>query len=137
DNDGYEDIYLTAIGPNHLFRNTLGDRNRPGPIFRDVTVQAGLEGAPIPDPGMGLRWKWSTSAAWFDYDRDGRLDLFVCNYVKWSPGTDVWCGHSGGPKAYCAPGSYEGYPCALYHQEAGGRFRDVSVETGIRGPRTV
>src|SRR5262249_10279966 len=68
DGDGYEDIYLTAVGPNHLFHNN-GDGT-----FTDVTRKAG-----VGDP------RWSTSAAWFDYDRDGKLDLFVCNYEDWSP----------------------------------------------------
>jgi hypothetical protein len=136
DNDGAPDLYLTGIGPNHLFRNTLKDPGRAaGPIFRDVTATARLQGFPIPDRGMGLRWKWSSSAAWLDYDRDGKLDLFVANYVKWSPQTDVRCGQPGGPKAYCPPGSYVGFPCSLYHNEGEGRFRDVSVETGIRAPR--
>jgi len=136
DNDGYEDIYITGIGPNHLFRNTLGDPGRkPGqPIFQEVTQQAGVEG--VPPPGMPLRWKWSTSAAWLDYDKDGKLDLFVCNYVKWSPKTDIRCGRPDGSKQYCPPESYEGVCCTLYHNEGGGRFRDVSAETGIRSLKT-
>jgi len=132
DNDGWPDVYITCIGPNLLLRNTLGDPGRKGPVFRNVAREAGVEGVPVDAPGIGLRWKWSTSAAWLDYDKDGRLDLFVCHYVKWSPHHDVWCGRPGGPKAYCPPGSYEGYPSALYHNEGGGRFRDVSAETGVR-----
>ena len=130
DNDGYEDIYLTAIGPNHLLRNTLGDPNRKGPIFQDVTAQAGVTG--IPMPGMELKWKWSASAAWLDYDKDGKLDLFVTQYVKWSPKLNPWCGHNG-LRGYCPPGTFEGSYCTLYHNEGNGLFRDVSQEMGIRG----
>jgi hypothetical protein len=136
DNDGDADLYITAIGPNRLFRNTLGDSTEGrGSIFQDVTSEAGLAGSPIPIEGMGLEWKWSASAAWLDYDKDGRLDLFVANYVKWSPKTDVHCGEPQ-KKAYCAPGAYEGFPSSLYRNEGGGKFRDVSVETGIRSART-
>lgn len=137
DNDGYEDLFITAIGRNYLFRNTLGGPRASGAgSFVDVTESAGLEGYPIPDKGMGLRWKWSASAAWLDYDKDGRLDLFVTNYVKWSPKTDVFCGEPG-KKAYCAPGAYEGFTSALYRNLGGGKFKDVSDETGIRGPGKV
>lgn len=134
DNDGYEDLFITAIGPNHLFRNTLGDRNRrPGqPIFQDITRTAGLQGVPM--PGVDIKWKWSASAAWFDYDRDGKLDLFVTQYVKWSPEHNMWCGHNG-VRGYCPPKTYEGSYNTLYHNEGNGHFRDVSAEMGIRsGP---
>lgn len=134
DNDGWEDLFLTAIGPNHLFRNTLGDTGRkPGqPIFQDETATAGVRGVPM--PGTDIRWKWSASAAWLDYDKDGRLDLFVTQYVKWSPDHNMWCGHNG-VRGYCPPKTYEGSYCTLYHNEGGGRFKDVSAEAGIRsGP---
>lgn len=129
DNDGHEDLYLTCLGPNHLCHNN-GDGT-----FTDVTESAGVAGSPgAPSGGTApdaLRWKWSSSAAWVDYDRDGRLDLFVCNYVRWSPATDVVCRNREGQKAYCAPTSYAGVPCTLYHNEGGGRFRDVTRATGI------
>jgi hypothetical protein len=121
DNDGDSDLFLTCLGPNRLYRNDSGR-------FTDVTATAGVAGQPV-EPG-GLRWKWSSSAAWFDYDRDGRLDLFVANYVRWTPQTDVYCA-TNGVKGYCAPDSYEGVPSLLYRNEGGGRFRDVSQETGI------
>ncbi len=128
DNDGYEDIYLTGIGPNHLLRNTLGDPGRSGKIFQDMTSAAGVAG--IPTPGVEARWKWSASAAWLDYDCDGRLDLFVTQYVKWSPKIDAPCEHHG-IRGYCPPDQFEGTHCTLYHNEGGGKFRDVSKETGI------
>jgi hypothetical protein len=123
DNDGDDDLYLTCLGPNHLLRN------RGDGVFVDVTAAAGVAGAPVA-PG-GLRWKWSSSAAWVDYDRDGHLDLFVCNYVRWSPATDVFCPNARGQKAYCAPTSYAGVPCTLYRNRGDGSFADVSRETGI------
>lgn len=122
DNDGDTDLFLTCIGPNHLFRNEGNGR------FTDVTAAAGVAGRPV-EPG-GIRWKWSASAAWVDYDRDGKLDLFVENYVKWTPQTDPFCGESG-RKGYCPPTNFEGVPNLLYRNEGGGRFRDVTDETGI------
>ncbi len=130
DNDGYEDIFITAIGPDRLFRNTLGDQGRRGqPAFEDVTTRAGVQGTPM--PGVELKWKWSASAAWVDYDMDGKLDLFVCQYVKWSPKLNPACGHNG-ILGYCPPGNFEGSYCWLYHNEGGGHFRDVGKEMGIR-----
>jgi hypothetical protein len=121
DNDGDPDLFLSCIGPNHLFRNDGGR-------FVDVTQVAGVQGRPV-EPG-GIRWKWSASAAWVDYDRDGLLDLYVGNYVKWTPSTDPFCGEPG-RKGYCPPTNFEGVPSLLYHNEGGGRFRDVSDESGI------
>ncbi len=128
DNDGYEDLFITAIGPNHLFRNTLGDKDRKGAVFQDVTLKAGVQGVPV--PGTELKWKWSASAAWVDYDKDGKLDLFVTQYVKWSPEQNQYCGHNG-IRGYCPPNTYEGTYCTLYHNEGGGHFKNVSDETGI------
>ena len=76
DNDGHPDLFVTAVGTSHLFRNTGGR-------FVDVTAAAGVGGSPA---------QWSTCAAWFDYDRDGNLDLFVCNYVRWSKEIDLAAG---------------------------------------------
>jgi len=84
DNDGNEDIYITCVGPNHLFRN-LGNGK-----FADVTARAG-----VGDPSF------STSAVWFDYDNDGKLDLFVANYVDWTVETDQLCSLDGKNKSYC------------------------------------
>ena len=114
-NDGFPDILVTCVGQNRLFRNT-GKRT-----FLDVTNTAGL----------GKREGFSTSALWFDYDRDGLLDLFVCNYVKWSPEHDVFCSLDGKHKSYCTPEAYRGETCWLLHNRGDGTFEDVTAESGI------
>lgn len=117
DNDGRDDIYITALGGDHLFHNEGGGK------FRDVTQTAGIQNA-----GFG------TSAAWLDYDRDGKLDLFVANYVQWKPESDLWCSLDGATKSYCTPESYKGAQSKLYHNLGGGRFDDVSSKAGIGDP---
>ena len=121
DNDGWEDIYLTAVGPNHLFRNDHGH-------FVEVTEKAGVIGVSL--PGIALANKWSSGAAWLDYDKDGKLDLFVCNYVKWTPQLDPKC-EKNGTRGYCPPQNFEGDRCTLYHNEGSGAFKNVSKEMGI------
>jgi len=117
DNDGLEDIYITAVGPDHLYRNLGGGK------FQDVTAKAG-----VGDPGFG------TSAAFFDYDRDGRLDLFVANYVEWSPETDVNCTLDGTNKSYCTPQKYKGQSSTLYHNRGNGTFENVTDRAGLNDP---
>lgn len=114
DNDGFPDLYLTAVGPNRLFHN-----NGNG-TFSDVTETAG-----VGDPA------WGTSATWFDADNDGMLDLFVCNYVQWSIEGDKWCGHIPDVKSYCTPEIYEGTSSRLYRNLGKGRFQDVTEEAGL------
>jgi len=114
-NDGFPDILVTCVGQNHLFRNTGKG------TFIDVTKSSGL----------GDRQAFSTSAMWFDYDRDGRLDLFVCNYVKWSPEHDVFCSLDGKHKSYCTPEAYRGQTCWLFHNRGDGTFEDVTATSGI------
>ena len=114
-NDGFPDIYITCVGQNRLFRNTGKG------TFVDVTNAAGL----------GKREGFSTSALWFDYDRDGLLDLFVCNYVKWSPERDVFCSLDGKHKSYCTPEAYRGATCWLFHNRGNGTFEDVTAASGI------
>ncbi len=114
-NDGFPDILITCVGQNHLFRNT-GKGS-----FVDVTQSSGLGG----------RTGFSTSALWFDYDRDGRLDLFVCNYVKWSPEHDVFCSLDGKHKSYCTPEAYRGQTCWLFHNRGNGTFEDVTATSGV------
>ncbi|MGI8732560.1 MAG: CRTAC1 family protein [Pyrinomonadaceae bacterium] len=117
DNDGNVDIYITCVGPNHLFRN-LGNGK-----FTDVTARAG-----VGDPGF------STSAAWFDYDNDGKLDLFVANYVEWSAATDQFCTLDGKSKSYCTPQAYKGASATLYHNRGNGTFENVTQRAGLNDP---
>ena len=117
DNDGRDDIYITALEGDRLFHNEGGGK------FRDVTKSAGIANA-----GFG------TSAAWLDYDRDGKLDLFVANYVQWSPKSDLWCSLDGATKSYCTPESYKGMPSKLYRNLGGGRFEDVTAKAGVGDP---
>jgi len=117
DNDGNTDIYVTALGPNHLFRNSGAGR------FEDVTSRAG-----VGDPGF------STSAVWFDYDRDGKLDLFVGNYVEWSADKDLYCTLNGKTKSYCTPESYKGQSPTLYHNKGDGTFENVTRRAGLYDP---
>jgi hypothetical protein len=114
DGDGFEDLYLTALGPNHLFHN-----NGNG-TFTDVTKRSGVGDA-----------RASTSAAWLDYDRDGWLDLFVCNYVQWTPATNHVCPDSLGRKHLCGPTYYTGARSTLFHNDGDGRFTDVTQKAGL------
>jgi len=115
DNDGFPDILITCVGQNHLFRNTGKD------TFVDVTKASGLGG----------REAFSTSAMWVDFDRDGLLDLFVCNYVRWSADHDVFCSLDGKQKAYCTPEAYRGDTCWLFRNRGNGTFEDVTATCGI------
>ena len=114
-NDGFPDILVTCVGQNRLFRNTGKG------TFADVTHSSGLDG----------RLGFSTSALWFDYDRDGLLDLFVCNYVRWSAEHDVFCSLDGKHKSYCTPEAYRGETCWLFHNRGDGTFEDVTAKSGI------
>ncbi|MGH9685160.1 MAG: CRTAC1 family protein [Candidatus Acidiferrales bacterium] len=117
-NDGYDDIFVTALGQSHLFRN-----NGNG-TFTDATRQAGLWG-----PN-----EFSTSAAWVDYDRDGKLDLVVANYVQWSPENDIYCSLDGKNKSYCTPESYKGVSIRLWHNRGDGTFEDATKKAGVFDP---
>jgi hypothetical protein len=118
DNVGYDDLFITALGQSHLFHN-----NGNG-TFTDVTRQAGLWG-----PN-----EFSTSAAWLDYDGDGKLDLVVANYVQWSPEKDLYCTLDGTRKSYCTPESYQGASARLWHNLGGGKFEDVTRKAGLYDP---
>jgi len=121
DNDGWTDLYVTGVNRNILYHNN-GDGT-----FTDVTAKAGVAG--LSAEGKKL---WSVSAAWIDYDNDGRLDLFVTNYLDWSPENSHVCG-APGKRLSCPPSLYKGEPNILYHNNGDGTFTDVSAATGIAG----
>ncbi|MGC1619507.1 MAG: CRTAC1 family protein [Candidatus Acidiferrum sp.] len=114
-NDGFPDLFISCVGQSRLFRNTGKG------TFIDVTKTSGLLG----------HHGFSTSALWVDYDRDGLLDLFVCNYVRWSPEHDVFCSLDGTHKSYCTPEAYRGDTCWLFHNRGNGTFEDVTAASGI------
>jgi enediyne biosynthesis protein E4 len=118
DNDGYDDLFVTAYGQSRLFHN-----NGNG-TFTDVTQKAGLAGVK----------EFSTSAAWVDYDKDGRLDLVVGNYVQWTPENDLYCTMDGKNKSYCTPESYKGASVRLWHNDGNGTFSDVTQRAGLGEP---
>ena len=115
DNDGFDDIFISALGPEppvsqqrqrHLHRRDQG-RGHVGPN------------------------EFSTSAAWVDYDRDGKLDLIVANYVQWSPQGDIYCTLDGTHKSYCTPESYKGASVRLWHNLGNGKFEDATAKAGL------
>ena len=119
DNDGWVDVFISAVGGNHLFHNE-GQGH-----FKDVTAEAGL--------GSGLE-DWSTSCTWLDYDNDGRLDLFVCNYLRWSREIDFEANYQlpGIGRAYGQPWNFPSTFPFLYHNDGNGRFTDVSARSGVQ-----
>ena len=117
DNDGRDDLYVTYLEGDRLFRN-LGNFK-----FQDVTRPSGIANA-----------SFGASAAWLDYDRDGRLDLFVTNYVQWTAQGDLWCSLDGATKSYCTPESYKGAASKLFRNLGSGRFEDVSRKAGVDDP---
>jgi hypothetical protein len=118
DNDGFDDLFVTALGQSRLFHN-----NGNG-TFTDVTQKAGLSGP----------HELSTSAAWVDYDKDGRLDLVVGNYVQWTQENDLYCTLDGKSKSYCTPESYKGTAARLWHNRGDGTFEDVTQKAGLGEP---
>ena len=117
DNDGYEDLYVTAYGGNKLYHNN-GDGT-----FTDVTEKAGVAGS-----------GWSTSAAWVDLDNDGLLDLVVLRYVQWDF-DDTWCGeHREGYRAYCHPDIYKAIAPLVYHNDGNGHFTEIAERMGLAKP---
>jgi hypothetical protein len=114
DNDGRDDVYITALDGDHLFHNEGNFK------FRDVTKVSGIQNA-----------NFGSSAAWLDYDRDGKLDLFVANYVQWTEKGDLKCSLDGATKSYCTPESYKGTRSRLFHNLGGGRFEDVTERAGL------
>jgi len=114
DNDGYEDLYVTAFGGNKLYHN-----NGNG-IFTDVTEQASVRGS-----------GWSTSAAWVDLDSDGHLDLVVLRYLDWNF-DDIWCGERReGYRSYCTPDVFHPVAPLVYHNDGNGHFTEISHKIGL------
>jgi hypothetical protein len=120
DNNGFLDLYVTALGPNVLYRNN-GDGT-----FTDVTSVAGVAGGPA---------AWSTSTGFLDFDRDGHLDLYVVNYLDYRLTENPFCGlRKDGYRMYCLPTLFDGTSDRLYHNNGDGTFSDVSRQTGIANP---
>jgi hypothetical protein len=116
DNDGFPDLFVLGYGRCILYHN-----NGNG-TFSDVTSQA----------GVGNLGRWGSSAAWFDYDNDGHLDLVIANYVDWSPQHNFYCGDSGpGMRSYCHPDDFHPQAPTLYHNRGDGTFSDVSKSSGV------
>jgi|SRR5579872_1939022 len=116
DNDGFPDLFVLGYGRCILYHND-GDGK-----FSDVTSKAGVQNA----------GKWGSSAAWFDYDNDGKLDLVIANYVDWSPENNFYCGSKGpGLRSYCHPDVYHGQSPTLYHNNGDGTFTDVTMRSGL------
>jgi hypothetical protein len=117
DNDGFEDLYVTAYGGTKLYHNN-GDGT-----FTDVTDKAGVAAS-----------GWSTSAAWVDLDGDGRLDLVVLRYLQWDF-NDIWCGQrQEGYRAYCHPDAFPAISPLVYHNDGNGHFTEVAQKTGLAHP---
>jgi hypothetical protein len=117
DNDGWEDLYITAYGGNHLLRNERGH-------FVDVTRRAG-----VADNAKGPRW--ATSAAWGDFNNDGFLDLIVCHYAHWTPSRDIACKSPRDTRTYCSPLLYQPETPTLYRNNGDGTFTDVTKRAGL------
>jgi len=113
DNDGRDDVFMTTVDGGRLFHNDGGGR------FTDVTARAGIRNSEL-----------TVSAAWLDYDRDGLVDLFIGNYVRWSPGTEVVCAQDG-VRGYCGPNAYKPLAPALYRNRGAGRFEDATRQAGL------
>jgi hypothetical protein len=119
DNDGKDDLYISCIlGPSRLFHNEGNGK------FKEVTKEAGVDN----------KNEWGSAVAWLDYDHDGKLDLAVGNYCKWTPETDIFCTVYKKMKSYCTPNVYDGVSVRLYHNEGGGKFKDVSEASGFVNP---
>lgn len=120
DNDGLVDLYVANLGPNILYRNN-GDGT-----FTDVTGRTGVAGDDR---------EWSSSAGFFDYDRDGHVDLYVVNYLDLHPSDNPYCGFKRpGHRMYCSPSMFDGIADRLFRNNGNGTFTDVSRKTGIDNP---
>jgi hypothetical protein len=116
DNDGKDDVFVTTVDGGRLFHNAGRGK------FTDVTAQAGIRNA-----------DFTVSAAWLDYDRDGLVDLFIGNYVRWSAATEITCSQSG-VRGYCGPDAYKPVAPKMYRNLGSGRFEDVTTRAGLDHP---
>jgi len=141
DNDGFIDLFITGVGGNRLFHNEPIDPHDPSKGRKFVEVKDagvnGPEGWPTNGGDFAKHFNpinFSSSATWVDYDGDGKLDLFVCNYVEWSPSLDLAnpATLEGVGRAFAAPTFFAGTQCFLYRNLGGGRFEDVSKEAGVQ-----
>ncbi|MBD3275808.1 MAG: CRTAC1 family protein [Candidatus Marinimicrobia bacterium] len=114
DNDGDQDLYLTTLYENLLFRNDEG-------FFTEIGAEAGVAGAST----------WSTATMFVDADRDGHLDLYAGNYVNWTPENDIFCSLDGTTKAYCTPALYDGVAGRFFHNNGDGTFTDITEDAGF------
>ena len=116
DNDGYPDLYVTGFNASTLYRN------RGGKSFEDATRRA----------GVGNSGRWATSAAWFDFNNDGYLDLIVANYLKYDYARNLYCGErKPGFRMYCHPNNFEGVAPTLYRNNQNGTFTDITAQAGL------
>ena len=133
DNDGWPDLFVSCVGEHRLYRNDGGKK------FLDVTKNAGVGGGELPDCSFDefLQWEkpipFGSSATFLDYDGDGRLDLFVCHYVTWSPAHDLHVSTSlrGGDRSFAQPKEFAGSQCKLFRNTDGKRFEDVTETAGL------
>jgi enediyne biosynthesis protein E4 len=127
DGDGDEDLFITGVGRNLLFRNDGGR-------FTECSAEAGLAAPTWTDSAGRSHGSWATGAAFLDYDHDGNVDLFVANYVRWSEETDIFTTLDGTRKAFTTPEVYPGDSCRLYRNTGGLHFEDVTTKSGIFHP---
>jgi hypothetical protein len=134
DNDGFPDVFVSCVGKHHLFRNVGGKK------FEDVTDTARVGGPgalPKATKDEFANWKppipFGSSATFLDYDGDGKLDLFVCHYITWSPAIDraIVSSIEGGKRTFVQPRDFDGAQCTLYRNVDGKAFADVSAEAGV------
>src|SRR6266568_4090318 len=130
DQDGLMDLYFVQAGATDAYKppqplhSALYHNNGDG-TFTDLTEKA----------GVAAKGGWATSAGWFDYDKDGYLDLVVLNYIEWTPQNNIWCGeHRPGYRAYCHPDNFKGQRIKLYHNNHDGTFTDVGEKSGVGKP---
>jgi hypothetical protein len=128
DADGDADLFVSGVGGYRFFRNDGGR-------FAECAKDAGLDPGTWKDASGKEHGPFATSAAFLDYDRDGRPDLFVCHYVHWSADADIWSSMNGKDKSYAIPTQYRGESCRLWRNVGGGKFEDATDAAGVRNDK--